>query len=117
MLQRVAGVVMVFLAAMTILQLIALRRMRVEIATLRAEVEAVSIEPRREEIVRAGEWLHAWLQSPDGGAKPGGLCPGGAPDVNAMASLLFDTYLHARAAGASESAAREAVLRRARAAR
>lgn len=115
--QRALALTVVFLIALTVIELVALRRMRVEIATLRAEVEAVSIEPRREEIVRAGQWLHGWLESPEGGARPGGLCPGGAPDVNATASLLFDTYLHARARGASEIAAREAVLQRARAAK
>jgi hypothetical protein len=114
---RATGIAIVFLAALTIIQFVALRRTRVELATLRAQAAAIGIDARRDEMARAGQWLHTWLESPDGGSRAGGLCPGGAPDMNAIAVLVFDTYLHARAAGSSETAAREAVLQRARSAR
>lgn len=117
MLQRGLGAAVVILAFLTIFQFAALRRMRLEIATLRAQVMALSSEPRREEIGRAGAWLHAWLQTSDGGFRSGGLCPAGAPDIDLIGRLLFDTYLNVRAAGGSETEAREAVLQRARAAR
>jgi hypothetical protein len=109
--QRILGVAVVALAALAVMELAALRSMRLEIARLRAESLTYALEPRREEIDRAGTWLHAWLQRPDGGSQPGGLCPDGTPDLEAIRKLVFGVYLSQRAGGASEAEAREAVIR------
>lgn len=109
--QRILGISVVVLAALVMMELAALRSMRIEIARLRAESVTHALEPRREEIQRAGAWLHAWLQRADGGSRAGGLCPEGAPDIDAMGKLLFGVYLSQRAAGGSEAEAREAVIR------
>ena len=109
--QRTLGIVVVVLATLVVMELAALRRMRVEIARLRAESVTHALEPRREEIQRAGAWLHAWLQKADSGSQPGGLCPDGTPDIESMRRLLFGVYLSQRAGGATEAEAREAVIR------
>ena len=109
--QRALGVTTVVLVSVVVLQLVALRRMRVEIGQLRAEAGAYALEPRRDEIARTGRWLHTWLESRDGGSQPGGLCPGGEPDVLTIAQML-GTYLRDRAAGASEIEARQAIITR-----
>ena len=111
MTQRILGLSVVVLAVLAVLELAALRSMRAEIARLRAESVTSALEPRREEIDRAGAWLHEWFQRQDGGARAGGLCPDGRPDVESMRRLLFGVYLTQRASGASEAEAREAVLR------
>jgi hypothetical protein len=111
MTQRILGLAVVVLAALSVMELVALRNMRVEITRLRAESATNALEPRREEIERAGLWLDEWFRRPDGGARAGGLCPDGRPDVNTMRRLIFGVYLSQRAAGASEAEAREAVLR------
>ena len=109
--QRILALSVVVLAGLVVLELAALRSMRREIARLRAEATTSALEPRREEIQRAGAWLHEWFQRPDGGNQPGGLCPQGSPDVESMRRLLFGVYLTERASGASEAEAREAVIR------
>jgi hypothetical protein len=112
--RRAVGVTIVVLLSVAVLQFIAMRRMRIEIGRLRAEAGAYAVETRRDEIARTGQWLHAWLQAPDGGAREQGLCPGGQPDVSTIGTLVFETYLRARAAGASEVDARHAVMNRVR---
>ena len=109
--QRILALSVVVLAGLVVLELAALRSMRQEIARLRAEATTSALEPRREEIQRAGAWLHEWLQRADGGNQPGGLCPPAGPDVESMRRLLFGVYLTERASGASEAEAREAVIR------
>lgn len=109
--RRAVGVAIVVLVAVVVLQFIALRRMRIEIGRLRAEAGAYALETRGDEVERTGRWLHAWLQSPDGGSRPQGLCPEGQPDV-ATIGIVFQTYLRDRAGGASEVEARRAVMNR-----
>jgi len=109
--QRLLGVAVVVLAALVVTELAALRSMRLEIARLRAESVTDAADRRQEEIQRAGAWLHEWMQRPDGGARAGGLCPDGSPDMESIRRLLFGVYLPRRAAGASEVEAREAVIR------
>ena len=109
--KRVLGVLVVLLAGLSAIELTALRRMRLEIARLRAESLTYSLDSRREEIERAGLWLHEWMQRPDGGGREGGLCANGRPDVESMRRLIFGVYLSRRAAGDSEASAREAVIR------
>ena len=64
-----------------------------------------------DDVRRAGRWLHEIYRSPHWLARPGGLCEGGAPDVDAMVSWLLDTYVIARLDGASEDEARARILR------
>jgi hypothetical protein len=111
MVNRTLGVLVVLLAALSAIELTALRGMRIEIARLRAESLTYSLEPRREEIERAGLWLHEWMQRPDGGSREGGLCANGRPDIESIRRLIFGVYLSRRAAGDSEAAAREAVIK------
>jgi hypothetical protein len=113
--QRILGLAIVVLGALVVIELVALRNMRSDIARLRAESVTHALEPRQEEIQRAGAWLHEWMQRPDGGARAGGLCPDGAPDIDSIRRLLFGIYLPKRAVGASEAEAREAVIRSGRA--
>jgi hypothetical protein len=108
--QRALSLAVVALVALAIMQFVALRRMRAEIAALRAETAALAVETRADELTRAGAWLHAWLQTPDGGARAGGLCPSGTPDMAAINRLIYGTYLRERAAGASEADARERTI-------
>ena len=111
MANRMLGVLVVVLAGLCVIELMALRRMRVEIARLRAESITYALDSRREEVERAGLWLHEWMQRPDGGSRAGGLCSNGVPDIESMRRLIFGVYLSRRAAGESEAAAREAVIR------
>lgn len=112
--QRVLGVAVVVLAALVVIQAVALRRNRWELAQARAWAAAVDLDTRRDEILRTGQWLHTWLQSPEGGSRVEGLCPQGAPDVDTLRALVFGTYVHARATGATEPAARDVVAGQAR---
>jgi hypothetical protein len=112
--QRLAGIAIVALTAVVIIQFAALRRMRMEISRLRVEAVAMGLEARKDEIARTGAWLHAWLQTPEGGSRPGGLCPGGAPDVDTIRRLIFGTYLQVRAGGTTEMDARGSVVNEAR---
>ena len=115
--QRALSLAVVALVALAIMQFVALRRMRHELAALRTEAAALAIDTRRDEIARTGAWLHAWLQSADGGGHAGGLCPGGGPDMDAIGRLIYGTYLRARIGGLPEAEAREQVLSAARAPR
>ena len=109
--RRALAVTAIGLVALLIMQFVAIRRMRLELSSLRAEVSSQARDLRRDEIARAGEWLHAWMQSPEGGHRDGGLCPGGSPDIQAINHLIFGVYLQARANGASESEARGLVVK------
>jgi len=108
--QRFLGVLAAVLAALAVIELAALRQMRHEIARLRAEAVTHALEPRREEIQRAGAWLHEWMQRPDGGATVGGLCASGTPDIDTIRRLLFGIYVPRRAAGATEAEARAEMM-------
>ena len=108
--QRFLGVFAAVMAALAVIELAALRQMRHEIARLRAESVTHALEPRREEIQRAGAWLHEWMQRPDGGATAGGLCAGGTPDIDTIRRLLFGIYIPRRAAGATEAEARSEMM-------
>jgi hypothetical protein len=109
--KRVLGIMVVVLAGLCAIELMALRRMRLEMARLRAENVAYGLDSRSEEIARAGLWLHGWMQRPDGGSRAGGLCANGVPDIESIRRLIFGVYLPRRASGDSEAAAREAVIR------
>lgn len=106
--RRAVGIAMVALVALLIMQFVAMRRMRLEIARLRADAAALSVDARQDEIVRTGLWLHTWLIEHQ--SRSGGLCPSGAPDLATINKALFGTYLHARAGGTTEAQAREEVL-------
>ena len=72
---------------------------------------------RREELVRAVDWLDDFYRSPDGLQRPSGLWRPDAnkPDGEALAVWILDVYLNARNAGATEDAARQAVIAQIRA--
>ena len=108
--QRVLGVAVVVLATVAVIQLVTLRRMRVEIGQLRTQAVEYAVDTRGDEIERAGKWLHAWLQTENGGSMAGGLCPAGSPDLTVIRQQIFGTYLRARAHGATEAGARLAVI-------
>lgn len=104
--QRATALALVGLAAVTIIQFIALRQMRHEVAGLRGRLVDYAVETRAEEIARTGRWLHHYLQSERGS---GGLCPEGSPDFDRIQRFLI-AYVRARGRGLSEGQAREDVL-------
>lgn len=108
---RLAGGLIVILAASAVIQFAAMARMRTEIGQLRGDALTYSAELRRDEIERTAAWLHAWLRTSAGGGRADGLCPAGAPDIETIRAHVFGTYLRERAAGTSETGAREAVMR------
>jgi hypothetical protein len=61
--------------------------------------------PGREEMMRAGKWLHDWYKSQDGLQRPLGLWVvdhpvlGTGPDWEGIGAWLFDVYFNARLAG------------------
>ena len=65
----------------------------------------------RAEFAQAARWLHEFYQSADGLQRPHGLCgSAGEIDGEALAAWLFDVYLRARLANASEDEARRRVM-------
>lgn len=71
---------------------------------------AAVLDRRRPEVMEAGNWLHAFYQSPEGFGRPQGLCAGGRPDFDAISRWLLDVYLRERFAGVSDEAARRKVV-------
>jgi hypothetical protein len=61
-------------------------------------------------VTEAGNWLHAYYQSPEGFGRPQGLCTGGRPDFDAISRWLLDVYLRERFAGVSDETARRKVV-------
>jgi len=70
------------------------------------------LQGRRQEMVRAARWLEEWYRSPEGLQRPDGLWlpDRRQTDVEALGVWIFDLYLNARVAGASEEQARQAVV-------
>ena len=65
---------------------------------------------RQEELIRAGRWLHEYYAADNGLRRAGGLVQNGEPDFDGIVVWLVDTYLRHRIQGASEAAARTAVV-------
>lgn len=77
--------------------------------------------PDRGEMMRAGQWLHAYYRSPEGLKRPDGLwtpaTPEAAaqPDWEGIGAWLFDVYLRARLAGQTATDAAAQVVAQIRA--
>ena len=65
----------------------------------------------RADLVEAERWLHQYYKSADGLQRPNGLWRDDRkePDFEAIGTWVFDVYLNARVAGASDEAARQSV--------
>ena len=70
------------------------------------------LQGRRQEMVRAAQWLEEWYRSPEGLQRPDGLwlADRRQTDVEALGVWIFDVYLNARVAGGTEEQARQAVV-------
>ncbi len=70
------------------------------------------LQGRREEMVRAAQWLEDFYRSPDGLQRPDGLWlpDRHQTDVEALGVWIFDVYLNARITGATEEQARQTVV-------
>lgn len=65
--------------------------------------------PGRDEMRRAGQWLHDWYRSHEGLQRPQGLWTDAGPDWEGIGAWLFDVYFKARLGGMTEAQAREKV--------
>lgn len=67
---------------------------------------------RREDIVRATQWLNDYYASDEGLRRSGGLwLPNEKrPDFEAIGAWIFDVYLNARVNGATDADARQAIV-------
>jgi transcriptional regulator with XRE-family HTH domain len=76
------------------------------------DLAAERLNGRREDIVRAAQWLHEFYGSADGLRRPEGLwlSQQKQPDFEALRAWVFDVYLNARVHGASDADARQAVV-------
>lgn len=70
------------------------------------------LKGRRGEIVEATQWLHEFYASDSGLRRPNGLwlAQRNQPDFEAIGAWVFDVYLNARVNGASDEAARQAIV-------
>lgn len=84
--------------------------LRKDVNTHAEALAAAVVDRRRPEVMEAGNWLHAFYQSPEGFGRPEGLCAGGRPDVDAISRWLLDVYLRERFAGVGDEAARRKVV-------
>jgi len=114
---RVLAIAVLLLAVVAVLEAVAIRKTRAELQQLREEREAAKgtlaeswARQSREEFAEAVRWLHAFAaDSTDGLGHTGGLCPGGTPDADAIATWVLGVYAPARAEGRSKAAAIEAM--------
>lgn len=76
------------------------------------ELAAERLSGRREDIVRAAQWLHEFYGSAEGLRRPEGLwlSQQKQPDFEALGAWVFDVYLSARVNGASDADARQAIV-------
>ena len=90
----------------------ALRQAQRDLAFRAAEVAREQLEGRRDELVRAIDWLDQFYRSAEGLQRSEGLWLSEArkPDGEAIAVWILDVYLPARVGGASEEQARQAVI-------
>jgi arginine/lysine/ornithine decarboxylase len=71
---------------------------------------ASQLSDHHEDLVRAGRWLHEYYASDRGLVRASGLVQDGEPDFEGISAWLVQTYLRHRIQGASETAARTAVV-------
>jgi hypothetical protein len=68
-----------------------------------------AVRERRQDMIAAGQWLHAFYQSEEGLQREEGLWIDGHPDFDGVGSWLFGVYLPERLAGADDAVARQKV--------
>ena len=73
------------------------------------ELVVDAVREQRQDVIAAGQWLHAFYQSEEGLKREEGLWIDGHPDFEGLGSWLFGVYLARRLAGADDSVARQEV--------
>jgi hypothetical protein len=68
-----------------------------------------SVRSLRQEMIAAGQWLHAYYQSEEGLKRPQGLWLDDRPDFEGIGAWLFDVYLTQRLAGADDATAKKVI--------
>lgn len=121
--QRIWLGVVVVLGLVVAVQYLNTRDLRSEVARLRISPEelqlridqraqkvvADAVRERRQDMIAAGQWLHAFYQSEEGLKRKEGLWIDGHPDFQGIGAWLFDVYLTARLTGADDGVARQKV--------
>ena len=104
--------VIVALGVLALYQWSTVRSLQAELAdrgrVLRVCRQAI---PARSELTSAAQWLHEFYQSQEGLQRPQGLSIDNRPDFEGVAAWILDTYVWARAEGASEEEARQRIVR------
>lgn len=105
-------VIVVVLLAQVSYQYVRLRDARTGIDE-RARTQLQQRAPKRDELARAGRWLHSFYRAEEGLQRPQGLwdAAGQEPDFDGLSAWLLDVYVVARMSGASEDAARQEVTK------
>lgn len=77
-----------------------------------ARIALDRMQGRREDLVRAVDWLQQYYKSDDGLRRPNGLwiAEQNKVDAEAMGAWIFDFYMNRRVSGATEEEARKAVI-------
>jgi hypothetical protein len=77
-----------------------------------ARIALDRMQGRREDLVRAVDWLQQYYKSDEGLRRPNGLwiAEQNRIDAEAMGAWIFDFYMNQRVQGASEEEARKAVI-------
>jgi hypothetical protein len=112
---RASVVASIALAVVCVLEARALVALKREMGAIRSAQGAAGfaselVAPGADEIRRTTEWLQALYESPDGLRRTGGLCAGATLDADALSHWVYGTYLKRRSEGATEEAARIAIL-------
>jgi hypothetical protein len=122
--QHVWFVTVVVLATLNLSQFITNRTLRADRAKTQAEIGQLreqidqgarrlvsnTLHARRQDVIAAGHWLHAFYQSDEGMKRPQGLWIDGHPDFDGIGAWLVDIYLAERFNGASDEAARQTII-------
>jgi hypothetical protein len=114
---RVGVVAIAVLAVLSGFQWRALRLMKAEVETLRADAAAVTRrstleqfnEEHRDEMQRAIAWLNDFYAAREGLQRSQGLCHDGRLDAQGLVVWLYDGYLRLRVDGQPEGLARQKV--------
>ncbi|MGH9386231.1 MAG: hypothetical protein ACRD2N_18295 [Vicinamibacterales bacterium] len=77
-----------------------------------ARIALERMQGRREDLVRAVDWLQQFYKSEEGLRRPNGLwiAEQNKVDAEAMGAWIFDFYMNRRVSGATEEEARKAVI-------
>jgi hypothetical protein len=104
-------VIIVGLGVLVLYQWSTVRSLRAELADRgRVLRECRQMIPTRSELTSAAQWLHEYYQSPEGLQRPQGLSIDNRPDFEGVGAWILDTYVWARAEGASEEEARQRIV-------